>query len=83
MVWTDITRPEYRRDGLRIHVAALATQAEVFWVTEARFRAACARHPETVRRLDVDWSWDLDRFEEGVRDAEIMIGWRFSYRKTI
>ena len=69
--------PERR---LRIHVAALATQAEVFWVTEARFRAACARHPEAARHLDVDWSWDLDRFEEGVRDAEILIGWRFDTR---
>jgi phosphoglycerate dehydrogenase-like enzyme len=67
-------RPEQR---LRVHVAALASQAEVFWVTEARFAAACARHPDLGRRLDVDWSWDLDRFEDGVRDAEILIGWRF------
>ena len=62
---------------LCVHVAALTSQPEVFRVTEARFHAACGRHPDLGRRLDPDWSWELDRFEQGIADAEILIGWRF------
>lgn len=64
-------------DALRVHVAALSTQPEVFHVNEARVAAACARHPETAKHLRFDWSWDLDGFEQGIRDADAMIGWRF------
>ena len=62
---------------LRVHVAALSSQPEVFWVTEARVRAARRRHPDVSRRLTFDWSWELDRFDEGIAKADIMIGWRF------
>jgi phosphoglycerate dehydrogenase-like enzyme len=65
------------RRKLRLHIAALTSQPEVFWVTEERFQAACRRHPDLARHLDADWSWELDRFDDGVRDAELMIGWRF------
>ncbi len=65
------------RRRLRLHIAALTSQPEVFWVTEERFQAACRRRPDLARHLDADWSWELDRFEDGVRDAELMIGWRF------
>ncbi|MCP4303588.1 MAG: D-2-hydroxyacid dehydrogenase [bacterium] len=62
---------------LRIHVAALSSQPEVFWVTEARVRAARRRHPDLSRQVSFDWSWELDRFDEGIAKADIMIGWRF------
>ncbi len=62
---------------LRVHVAALSSQPEVFWVTEERVRAARRRHPDVSRRLTFDWSWELDRFDEGIAKADIMIGWRF------
>jgi hypothetical protein len=47
---------------LRVHVAALSSQPEVFWVTEARVRAARKRHPDLARQVSFDWSWELDRF---------------------
>ena len=62
---------------VRLHIAALSSQHETFWVTEDRFRSACDRHPEQARCLRADWSWDLDRFEAGIAEAEILIGWRF------
>ena len=62
---------------LAVHVCALSTQPEVFWVTEARVEAACRRHPGIAARVDFDWSWDLDRFDAGVAGADAMIGWRF------
>jgi glyoxylate/hydroxypyruvate reductase len=62
---------------LKVHIAALTSQHEVFWVTEDRFHAACERHPALAAQLIVDWSWDLEGFDESIRDADIMIGWKF------
>jgi len=62
---------------LRVHVAALSSQPEVFWVTEERVNAARRRHPELARHVAFDWSWELDRFDAGIAKADIMIGWRF------
>ena len=61
----------------RVHVAGLTAQADVFRVTGERVEAACSRHRDLARRVAFDWSWDLDRFEEGVAQADVMIGWRF------
>ena len=62
---------------LRLHIAALSSQPEVFWVTEKRFNEACARHPELASRLVTDWSWDLVGFKEALPISDILIGWRF------
>ncbi len=62
---------------LAVHVCALTTQPEVFWVTEQRVEAACRRHPGISGRVDFDWSWDLDRFDAGAAGADAMIGWTF------
>ncbi len=62
---------------LKVHVSALSSQARVFWVTEDLVAAACSRHRDLARRVRFDWSWDHDRFAEGIAEADIMIGWRF------
>jgi len=62
---------------LNVHVAALSAQPEVFWVTEERIDAACKRHKALAKKVRFDWSWDHDRFEDGIAEADIMIGWRF------
>jgi glyoxylate/hydroxypyruvate reductase A len=64
-------------EKLRVHISALSTQPEVFWVTEERVKAACKRHRDLAKHLAFDWSWDHDRFEEGMAEADLMIGWRF------
>ena len=72
-----MTAPAASRRRLRVHVAALTSQNEVFWVTPERFAAAVARHADVGRRIDVDFSWDLEGFAEAVADADALIGWRF------
>ena len=62
---------------LRLHIAALSSQPDVFWVTEERFANACSRHPELASKLDADWSWDLVGFDQAVQISDIVIGWRF------
>ncbi len=62
---------------LRLHIAALSSQPDVFWVTEERFANACSRHPELALRLEADWSWDLVGFDRAVQISDILIGWRF------
>jgi glyoxylate/hydroxypyruvate reductase len=64
-------------EKLRVHVSALSSQHKVFWVTEERVAAACKRHRALAKQLTFDWSWDHDRFADGIRDADVMIGWRF------
>ena len=62
---------------LRVHVAALSSQDPTFWVTKERVAAACKRHKALARHVAFDWSWDHDRFAEGIAQADAMIGWRF------
>ncbi|MBT5435300.1 MAG: D-2-hydroxyacid dehydrogenase [Rhodospirillaceae bacterium] len=40
-------------------------------------KAACRRHKDVARHVRFDWSWEHDRFAEGIAEADIMIGWRF------
>ncbi len=62
---------------LRVHVSALSTQDPTFWVTKERVAAACKRHKAIAKHVTFDWSWDHDRFDEGIAGADAMIGWRF------
>ena len=62
---------------LRLHIAALSSQPDVFWVTKERFAGACSRHPELASKLEADWSWDLVGFDKAVHISDIVIGWRF------
>jgi glyoxylate/hydroxypyruvate reductase len=62
---------------VRVHVAGLRDQPAPFQVTEQRVADACRRHRALARRVAFDWSWDHDRIEDGLRHADVMIGWRF------
>jgi len=66
------------RDGdrkVRVHVKNNRAGAEVFRVTPARWKAACARHPEVARRIDALIDKDLDRFERSMATAEVLVTW--------
>ncbi len=65
------------RKSLRVHVASLRAQSEVFRVTPERFAAAVARHPDVGARIDVDFSWDFEGMAEAIAEADALIGWRF------
>jgi phosphoglycerate dehydrogenase-like enzyme len=62
---------------VRVHVENVSSMAPVFQIQPAQWEAAAARHPTLARRIDVTIAWDLERFDERVRTAEVLIGWRF------
>jgi phosphoglycerate dehydrogenase-like enzyme len=62
---------------LRVHVENVSSMAPVFQIQPAQWEAAAARHRQLARRLDVTIGWDLERFAQRMRTAEVLIGWRF------
>lgn len=48
---------------------------EVFTITSERFHAVAERYPDVADRLDVCIDWDLDRFYESMRTAEVLVTW--------
>ncbi|MHA1151565.1 MAG: D-2-hydroxyacid dehydrogenase [Alphaproteobacteria bacterium] len=72
----EMSKPGARK-SVRVHVASLRSQSDVFRVTPERFAAAAARHPDVGQRVDVDFSWDFEGFAEAIADADALIGWRF------
>ena len=45
----------------------------VFTITQERFDIAARKHVDVAGHLDVVIDWDLDRFEESMRDAEVLV----------
>ncbi len=62
---------------VRVH---LATDPGVDWyyrMDRERFEAAGREFPDTFRQIAPSWSDEDEGFRRGVRDAEILIGWKF------
>lgn len=64
-------------DTLRIHLATDAGESGYYRLDRERFEAAGRDFPETFRRLRPTYSDDEEGFVRGVRDAEVLIGWKF------
>lgn len=62
---------------LRVHIENVSTMARVFQITEEQYRQSEARHPDVTSRLETTIGWDLDIWDDAVRTAEVVIGWRF------
>jgi glyoxylate/hydroxypyruvate reductase len=62
---------------LRVHIENVSTMARVFQITAEQYREAGARHPEIAARLQTTIGWDLDIWDDAMRTAEVLIGWRF------
>lgn len=60
---------------IKVHIKNNRAGEEVFRVTRARYEAACARHPEVARRMGASIGWDLDDFDERLRDIEALLTW--------
>ncbi len=60
---------------IRIHIKNNRAGDEVFRITPERYAEAAARHPETAARVDAFIDWDLDAFDESMREAEVFVGW--------
>lgn len=66
-----------RPDTLRVHLATDPGGDSGYRLDEARFRAAGREFPEAFARLRPTYSEDEAGFYRGVRDAEVLIGWKF------
>jgi phosphoglycerate dehydrogenase-like enzyme len=68
---------ETKRDGqpLKVHIKNNRAGEAVFRVTQERYEAARARHPEVARRVETSIGWDLDDFEDRLREAEVLLTW--------
>ena len=51
--------------------------APVFQISPEQYEAAAARHRGLAARVDATIAWDLASFDEAMRTAEVLIGWRF------
>lgn len=70
-------RPSPPPSALRVHLATDPGGDSGYRLDEERFRAAGAEFPETFARLRPTYSDDEAGFRRGVRDAEVLIGWKF------
>ena len=64
-------------ETLRVHLATDSTEAGYYGLDRERFETAGAAFPETFRRLRPSYSNDEAGFVRGVRDADVLIGWKF------
>lgn len=62
---------------LHIHFQSNPKAPEVFHMTRARFRAACARRPDVGARLRVTIATDRKGFFRAMRTANVLVGWWF------
>ena len=54
---------------LKVHIKNNRAGEAVFRITQERYEAARARHPEVARRVETSIGWDLDDFEDRLREA--------------
>jgi len=63
--------------ALRIHIENVSTMAPVFQIKPEQYAAAAARHRALAARVHTTIGWDLETFDEAMRTADALIGWRF------
>jgi len=66
-----------RSRRLHIHVENVSTMAPVFQIRREQYAAAAARHRGLAARVRTTIGWDLATFDEAMRTADVLVGWRF------
>lgn len=64
-------------ETLRVHLATDLSESGYYRLDRERFEAAGRDFPETFRRLRPTYSNDAEGFVRDVRDADVLIGWKF------
>jgi phosphoglycerate dehydrogenase-like enzyme len=62
------------RDTVRLHIENSRRRPAIYHVTPERWQAACARHPDLARQLEVSIGWDGDILDDALKTAAIVIG---------
>jgi phosphoglycerate dehydrogenase-like enzyme len=65
---------------VHLHIDNDSQLGEVFEVTPTRLAEALKRHPAVAARLDITMEADGHRFDEHLRTADVLFGWRFDRR---
>jgi glyoxylate/hydroxypyruvate reductase A len=71
-------RPPSPTVRLHVHIDNARHYDQVFWITPARWTAACRRHADLGRRLRPTFAWDQKGLHQMLETAEILIGWEFA-----
>ncbi len=66
-----------RSPALRVHLATDDPEYIPYRLDRTRFEAAGREFPDVFGRLAPTYSDDFRGFREGMRDAEVLIGWKF------
>ena len=64
-------------ETLRVHLATDPSESGHYRLDRERFEHAGREYPDAFRRLRPTYSNDEAGFVEGVRDADVLIGWKF------
>ena len=62
---------------LRVHIKNNRAGEFVFRTTPERYADAERRHPDVAPRINTLIDWALDRFEESIRTADVLMTWDF------
>jgi glyoxylate/hydroxypyruvate reductase len=66
-----------RNRRVRLHIENVSTMAPVFQVQPEQYEVAAARHRRLAARVDATIAWDLTSFDEAMKTADVLVGWRF------
>ena len=67
-------------ETLRVHLATDPSESGHYRLDRERFENAGRAFPDAFRRLRPTYSDDEAGFVRGVRDADVLIGWKFPRR---
>ena len=67
-IWSDDSK-------IHVHIKNNRTGELVFRTTLERYAEAEARHQDIANRVEAFIDWDLDRFDESMQKAEVMMTW--------
>jgi phosphoglycerate dehydrogenase-like enzyme len=59
----------------RLHIKNNREGEEVFRITEERLNSARHRHGDIADKIEAWLDWDLDHFEQKIRDADALVTW--------
>jgi phosphoglycerate dehydrogenase-like enzyme len=62
---------------LKVYVENITNIPEFFLITSERFEAVAKNFPAARERIDVEIGFDGDGLEEGLKSADILVGWQF------
>jgi glyoxylate/hydroxypyruvate reductase len=61
----------------RLHIESLRAQPKLFQIDPALYERVARKYPKIAKKVDATISFDGERFDEGIKDAQVLVGWKF------